>query len=161
MPHLEIHDLTVSYEKNKPTLEQFSLDVEQGELLSLLGPSGCGKTTTLRSVAALFNRIPVRLSSMTGIIRTCPPISAILVWFSRAMLCFPHLTVSTMSPLACGCGVFRRKSLYTRRQCPENGGIGSLCRPPSGTAFGRPTTARRLSPAPPLLNRKFFCWTNH
>jgi iron(III) transport system ATP-binding protein len=30
-----------------------SLDVEQGELLTLLGPSGCGKTTTLRSIAGL------------------------------------------------------------------------------------------------------------
>ena len=29
----------------------FDLDVEQGELLSLLGPSGCGKTTALRMIA--------------------------------------------------------------------------------------------------------------
>ena len=54
MPYLEIHDLTVSYEKNKPALKRFSLNVEQGELLSLLGPSGCGKTTTLRSVAGFI-----------------------------------------------------------------------------------------------------------
>jgi ABC-type Fe3+/spermidine/putrescine transport system ATPase subunit len=30
------------------------LDVERGELVSLLGPSGCGKTTTLRLVAGLL-----------------------------------------------------------------------------------------------------------
>jgi putative spermidine/putrescine transport system ATP-binding protein len=34
-------------------LEEFSLDVREGELVSLLGPSGCGKTTALR-VAAGF-----------------------------------------------------------------------------------------------------------
>ncbi|MFM8855987.1 MAG: ABC transporter ATP-binding protein [Actinomycetota bacterium] len=34
-------------------LEEFSLDVREGELISLLGPSGCGKTTALR-VAAGF-----------------------------------------------------------------------------------------------------------
>ncbi len=30
-----------------------SLEVQQGELLTLLGPSGCGKTTTLRMIAGL------------------------------------------------------------------------------------------------------------
>jgi putative spermidine/putrescine transport system ATP-binding protein len=34
-------------------LEEFCLDVREGELISLLGPSGCGKTTALR-VAAGF-----------------------------------------------------------------------------------------------------------
>ena len=32
-------------------VENFSLEVEQGEFVSFLGPSGCGKTTTLRMVA--------------------------------------------------------------------------------------------------------------
>jgi putative spermidine/putrescine transport system ATP-binding protein len=32
-------------------VEDFSLDIEKGELVSFLGPSGCGKTTTLRMVA--------------------------------------------------------------------------------------------------------------
>ncbi|MCE5208357.1 MAG: ABC transporter ATP-binding protein [Chloroflexi bacterium] len=32
-------------------VEDFSLSIAQGELISFLGPSGCGKTTTLRMVA--------------------------------------------------------------------------------------------------------------
>ncbi|MBI4571781.1 MAG: ABC transporter ATP-binding protein [candidate division NC10 bacterium] len=31
----------------------FSLDLADGEFVSLLGPSGCGKTTTLRMIAGL------------------------------------------------------------------------------------------------------------
>ncbi|MCK4449952.1 MAG: ATP-binding cassette domain-containing protein, partial [Anaerolineae bacterium] len=29
----------------------FSLEIHQGEFVTLLGPSGCGKTTTLRLIA--------------------------------------------------------------------------------------------------------------
>jgi ABC-type Fe3+/spermidine/putrescine transport system ATPase subunit len=36
-----------------PAVTDLSLDIAQGEALTLLGPSGCGKTTTLRMVAGL------------------------------------------------------------------------------------------------------------
>ena len=36
-----------------PAVNELSLDVEDGEVYTLLGPSGCGKTTTLRMVAGL------------------------------------------------------------------------------------------------------------
>ena len=41
---------------NKETvaLEEFSLDIKKGELVSIVGPSGCGKTTLLRVVAGLL-----------------------------------------------------------------------------------------------------------
>ncbi len=36
-----------------PAVKDLSLDVYDGEIVTLLGPSGCGKTTTLRMVAGL------------------------------------------------------------------------------------------------------------
>jgi iron(III) transport system ATP-binding protein len=36
-----------------PAVKDLSLDLHDGEILTLLGPSGCGKTTTLRMVAGL------------------------------------------------------------------------------------------------------------
>jgi len=38
---------------NHPAVKDLSLDIRDGEILTLLGPSGCGKTTTLRMVAGL------------------------------------------------------------------------------------------------------------
>ena len=37
----------------QPAVRNLSLDVHDGEIVTLLGPSGCGKTTTLRMVAGL------------------------------------------------------------------------------------------------------------
>jgi NitT/TauT family transport system ATP-binding protein len=35
-------------------IEDFTLDIKKGELISLVGPSGCGKTTILRIIAGLL-----------------------------------------------------------------------------------------------------------
>jgi len=47
---LNIRDLYFSYGE-KLVLNNFSIDVEEGEFVSLLGPSGCGKTTALMLIA--------------------------------------------------------------------------------------------------------------
>jgi putative spermidine/putrescine transport system ATP-binding protein len=52
MSRLTIRELTKLYADN-PAVQDFDLDVAEGEFVSLLGPSGCGKTTTLRCVAGL------------------------------------------------------------------------------------------------------------
>ncbi|MBA1394584.1 ABC transporter ATP-binding protein, partial [Lactobacillus sp. XV13L] len=54
MADLQLKDITLSYGDNVPILQNFSLQVSDGELVSLLGPSGCGKTTTLRIIAGLL-----------------------------------------------------------------------------------------------------------
>ncbi|NIK67241.1 sn-glycerol-3-phosphate ABC transporter ATP-binding protein UgpC [Paenibacillus sp. BK720] len=39
--------------EKKPSVNDFNLDIEDGEFLVLVGPSGCGKTTTLRMLSGL------------------------------------------------------------------------------------------------------------
>ncbi|WP_252315756.1 ABC transporter ATP-binding protein [Sinobaca sp. H24] len=53
MSHVSLQNVAVAYQKTN-ILENFNLDIPQGELVSLLGPSGCGKTTTLRLVAGFL-----------------------------------------------------------------------------------------------------------
>ena len=52
MAFIEIRNLFKRY-KNVAAVNHINLEVEQGEMLTLLGPSGCGKTTTLRCIAGL------------------------------------------------------------------------------------------------------------
>ncbi|WP_280771519.1 ABC transporter ATP-binding protein [Salipaludibacillus daqingensis] len=39
----------------KPAVSSLQLNIEKGEIITLLGPSGCGKTTTLRMIAGFEN----------------------------------------------------------------------------------------------------------
>ena len=52
MAFIEIQNLFKRFKK-VVAINHIHLEVEQGEMLTLLGPSGCGKTTTLRCIAGL------------------------------------------------------------------------------------------------------------
>jgi iron(III) transport system ATP-binding protein len=52
MAFIEIQNLFKRF-KNVVAVNHIQLDVNEGEILTLLGPSGCGKTTTLRCIAGL------------------------------------------------------------------------------------------------------------
>jgi ABC-type Fe3+/spermidine/putrescine transport system ATPase subunit len=51
---LRLEDLTKVFGRVK-AVDGVSLEVDEGEIFTLLGPSGCGKTTTLRLIAGLEN----------------------------------------------------------------------------------------------------------
>jgi iron(III) transport system ATP-binding protein len=51
---LRLKGLSKTYPGNtQPAVNNLSLDIRDGEIVTLLGPSGCGKTTTLRMAAGL------------------------------------------------------------------------------------------------------------
>lgn len=54
---MKIDGLRVIYrtdDSETVAVDDFSLDVKKGELISIVGPSGCGKTTILRCIAGLL-----------------------------------------------------------------------------------------------------------
>ena len=53
MAYIEFKEICKSYDGENQVLKSINLDVEKGELVTLLGPSGCGKSTLLRSLAGL------------------------------------------------------------------------------------------------------------
>ncbi len=54
MPMLEIRDLNTYY-GHIHALKGISLDVEQGEIVTLIGSNGAGKSTTLKTVSGLLS----------------------------------------------------------------------------------------------------------
>ncbi len=52
-PVVSMREVTKRFSNAALALKGMSLDVHQGEFVSLLGPSGCGKSTTLRIIAGL------------------------------------------------------------------------------------------------------------
>ncbi len=89
---LIIENITAHYGTTK-VLENLSLSVAEGELVSLLGASGCGKTTTLRLVAGFLQptsgTITLGPKNLTRLAAHQRDIG--LVFQNYAL--FPHLTV--------------------------------------------------------------------
>jgi manganese/zinc/iron transport system ATP- binding protein len=52
-PPLEIHDLTVSYEK-KPVLWNIDAVIPEGQIIGIIGPNGAGKSTLIKAIMGLL-----------------------------------------------------------------------------------------------------------
>jgi putative spermidine/putrescine transport system ATP-binding protein len=93
MAYVELKNVTAGYTPGEPVLSGFNLNVEQGELLSLLGPSGCGKTTTLRTIAGFLmaqeGQVIVNGKDYTGL----PPNKRNIGLVFQTYALFPHLSV--------------------------------------------------------------------
>jgi iron(III) transport system ATP-binding protein len=96
-PVLELDGVSKSYGSER-VIEDLSLSVYEGEILTLLGPSGCGKTTTLSLIAGLErpNAGRVTLGGRTVSGPQCfvePEDRGVGVVFQEFAL-FPHLTAA-------------------------------------------------------------------
>jgi putative spermidine/putrescine transport system ATP-binding protein len=93
MSRLTITELTKVYGPH-PAVEDFGLDVAEGEFVSLLGPSGCGKTTTLRCVAGLEIPTAGRIRFGDRDVTRLPPEKRNIGMVFQNYALFPHMQVA-------------------------------------------------------------------
>ena len=53
--NVEIDDVSFSYQKDKPLIQSFSLDVASGQKIAIVGPTGCGKTTLINLLMRFYD----------------------------------------------------------------------------------------------------------
>ncbi|HOU11551.1 MAG TPA: ABC transporter ATP-binding protein [Anaerolineae bacterium] len=74
-------------------VDAITLEIAEGELVTLLGPSGCGKTTTLRLIAGFEFPTAGRILLDGEEINTRPPHKRDMAMVFQSYAIFPHLNV--------------------------------------------------------------------
>jgi putative spermidine/putrescine transport system ATP-binding protein len=93
MTHLKLTNISKEY-GGTTVVQDFNLDVEQGEFVSFLGPSGCGKTTTLRMVAGFETPTRGTITINNQDITNIPPNQRNVGMIFQAYALFPNMTVA-------------------------------------------------------------------
>jgi len=133
-----------------------SLQIEPGELVTLLGPSGCGKTTILRIVAGLETATEGRVFIGEAEVTRLPPNARDVTMMFQSYALFPHLTV--FENVAYGLRVLKRPEAEIKTAVAEVmelvGMTGMAGRNPSALSGGqqqRVALARSLVMNPQVL----------
>jgi ABC-type sugar transport system ATPase subunit len=92
MARAVMHELKKVYD-GVAALDGFSLDVSDGELITVLGPSGCGKSTLLRLVAGLDLPTSGTIELGGRRIDVLPPEERDVAMVFQSYALYPHMTV--------------------------------------------------------------------
>ncbi len=151
---LQVRGLRKAYDA--PVLAGLDLDVEPGQLVTLLGPSGCGKTTLLRLVAGFDSAdggtVEVAGRLVEGPGAHLPPERRRVAVVPQEGALFPHLSVA--ANVGFGLPRGQRTGRRTEEVLELVGLAGLGGRMPhelSGGQQQRVAVARALAPGPSLV----------
>ena len=151
MDAIRIEHLTKKY-KDVTAVEDLSLTVERGELLSLLGVNGAGKTTTIKMLSGLAR--PTAGDAFLGgySVRTeTQAVKSIIAISPQETAVAPGLTVQENMELMCGIyGISRADRSKKICQLMEQLGLDSVAKKKAGKLSGG--WQRRLSIAMALVS---------
>lgn len=99
---------------DRPAVNDFTLDVKDGEFLVLVGPSGCGKSTTLRMVAGLELPTSGRILIGGRDVTNLPPKERDIAMVFQNYALYPHMTVAENMAFALKLRGFKKSEIERR-----------------------------------------------
>ena len=131
-------------------VDDFSLQIADGEFMVLLGPSGCGKSTALRMIAGLEEISAGILTIGERVINHIPPRDRDIAMVFQSYALYPHMTVAKNieSPLVANKNAKVDAEERPRRvaEAAETLDLTDVPRPQARRALRRPAPAGRPGP---------------
>ena len=93
MATVEFEHITKRFDNGFVAVDDFSLSINDGELMVLVGPSGCGKSTALRILAGLEEPTAGDLLIDGRNVREVPPKDRDIAMVFQSYALYPHLSV--------------------------------------------------------------------
>ncbi|HSX76411.1 MAG TPA: ATP-binding cassette domain-containing protein, partial [Shinella sp.] len=93
MASVEIHNVQKSYGTLK-ALHDVSIQIDDGEFVTLVGPSGCGKSTLLRMLAGLEEISGGTIRIADTVVNELPPKDRDIAMVFQNYALYPHMTVA-------------------------------------------------------------------
>jgi multiple sugar transport system ATP-binding protein len=93
MARVEIRDVRKSYD-DVPALHGVSIDIADGEFVTLVGPSGCGKSTLLKMVAGLEEITEGEIAVDGRLINDVPAKERDVAMVFQSYALYPHMTAA-------------------------------------------------------------------
>ncbi|MFA7745452.1 ABC transporter ATP-binding protein [Salinicoccus roseus] len=93
MADLKLKNIKKTYEKGPTVVDDFNLEIHDGEFIVLVGPSGCGKSTTLRMIAGLEEITGGELYINDSLVNDVEPKNRDIAMVFQNYALYPHMSV--------------------------------------------------------------------
>ena len=116
MAEVILKDVVKVYPGGVKAVDDFNLDVNDGEFVVLVGPSGCGKSTTLRMVAGLEEITSGTIAIGDRVVNDVPPKNRDIAMVFQNYALYPHMTVYENMAFGLKLRKFPKKDIEARIQ---------------------------------------------
>ncbi|WP_017471411.1 ABC transporter ATP-binding protein [Amphibacillus jilinensis] len=159
MSYIQLDHVTKYYNRAAtPAVDQLTLEISEGEIITLLGPSGCGKTTTLRMLAGFEKPTGGSIRIGDEIVcddrRSLPSEKRGIGMVFQDYALFPFLTIEKNIMFGLNKWKLRDKKKRVREVLELVGLVGFGTRLPNELSGGqqqRVALARALAPNPKVI----------
>ena len=104
------------YSGTEKAVDNFNLEIKDGEFIVLVGPSGCGKSTTLRMVAGLEEITDGTIKIGERVVNDVPPKDRDIAMVFQNYALYPHMTVRENMAFGLKLRKFPKKEIEKRIQ---------------------------------------------